>query len=275
MPENDRNQPFKTHARIFDQEVTGAVEELKKPAHGHLMLGLLAGIGVGFSGLLVGVIVTLVPEGYPDLVTRVLVAMAYAMGFVLVVIGRTNLFTEYTTIALLPALSGAAKPSALLRFWGLVYVSNLVGGTLMAWLVAALGPPLEVIDPDRMGAFAHALIEPAPWVILLSAVLAGWLMGLLSWLIVVVHDGISRIALISVVGGMIGFAHLHHAITGTIEVSIAVFLGRVGVGSLLAFVLWTTLGNVVGGFLFAVSVRYTVWRADGHDDAAEGGGSGG
>lgn len=262
MPENTgRSRPFKTHATIFEQEVREAVEELRRPAHGHLMSGLIAGIGVGFSALLVGVIVTLAPEGFPDVVTRFLIANAYVMGFVIVVMGRTDLFTEYTTIALLPVLTGAAAPSALLRFWGLVYVANLVGGGLMALAIAAVGPGLGVIDIDRMGVLAHELVDPAAWLIVLSAVLAGWLMGFLSWLVVAAREGISQIAFIWVVGGIIGFGHLHHAITGTIEVSIAVLHAQIDPGSLATFLLWTTLGNVLGGVLFALSIRYSVLRA--------------
>jgi formate-nitrite transporter family protein len=262
MPENNgRSRPFKTHATIFEQEVREAVEELQRPTHGHLMSGLIAGIGVGFSALLVGVIVTLAPESFPDVVTRVLVANAYAMGFVLVVMGRTDLFTEYTTIALLPVLTGAATPSALLRFWGLVYVANLAGGGLMALAIAALGPGLGVIDVDRMGVLAHDLVDPAAGIIVLSAMLAGWLMGLLSWLVVAGREGITQVAFIWVVGSTIGFGHLHHAITGTIEVAVAVLHAQVDPGSLVAFLWWTTLGNVLGGVLFAVSIRYSVLRA--------------
>jgi formate/nitrite transporter FocA (FNT family) len=266
----NRNEPFKTHATIFDQQVRWAVDELKQPDHSHVTLGILAGIGVGFGALMVGVGVSLVPEAYPELVTRFLVAGAYAIGFVLVIMGRTLLFTEYTTIALLPALTGAARPGALLRFWALVYVANLVGGGLIALAIAKMGPGLGVIDIDRMAAFAHALIDPAAPFILLSAVLAGWLMGVLSWLVVVVREGIAQMVLIAIVGGTIGFAHLHHAITGTIEVSVAVWFGRVPFDSLVSFVLWTTVGNVIGGVLFAVSIRYSVWRAGSTSDMAAG-----
>ncbi len=147
---------------------------------------------------------------------------------------------EYTTIALLPALSGAAKPGALLHFWVLVYVANLAGGGLMALAIATIGPGLGVIDVDRMAAFAHALVDPAA----------------------------------PVVGGAIGFAHLHHAITGTIEVSVVVSLGGVPFASLVTLLLWTTLRNVIGRVLFAVPIRYALWRAGSTRDTAAGRGKG-
>ncbi len=64
----------------------------------------------------------------------------YAVGFIFVVLGRSELFTEQTTLAVLPVLSRRVSPVRLLRLWGIVYSGNLLGATLFAWLITIIGP---------------------------------------------------------------------------------------------------------------------------------------
>lgn len=259
MPESSAcSRPLKSHTAIFDEEIHEAVEELRRPAHGQLMSGLIAGVIVGFSVLLVATIVTLAPPGLSDLWVRLLIANAYAIGFVLLVMGRTDLFTEYTTIALLPVLTGDAPVRSLLRFWVIVYVANLIGGGLMALTIAAVGPELGVVDAGRFGALVRGFVEHPGWVMAGGATMSGWLMGLLSWLVVAGRESISQLAFIWIIGGVIGFGHLPHAITGTIEVMTATLHGEVGLPDLGGFLLWTTVGNVVGGVVFALMIRFSV-----------------
>jgi formate-nitrite transporter family protein len=256
-----RSRPFKPHERIFEQEVQEAKEDLGRPAHAQLISGFMAGVGVGFSVLLISTILALSPDDFPELYTRLLLANAYAAGFVLVIMGRADLFTEYTTIALLPVLTGDAAIGALMRFWGIVYTANLIGGGLLAVGLAGIGPELGILAPDALGDLARRLTDHHWWVICLSATFAGWLMGLLSWLVVAGRESISQILFIWLIAGIIGFSHLHHSITGAVEVFTATLTSQVAPEQLLHFLLWTTVGNIVGGVLFAVLIRYSVLRA--------------
>ena len=95
---------------------------------------------------------------------------------------------------------------------------------------------------------------------MLAAWLAGWLMGLLPRLVVAGRDSISQVALLWIVGGVIGLGHLPHAITGSIETFTATLLGQLPPSDLGHFMLWTTVGNVLGGVVFAVLIRYSVVR---------------
>lgn len=79
-------------------------------------------------------------------------------------------------------------------------------------------------------------------------------MGLLSWLVVVARESDSQVLFIWVVAGVIGFSHLHHAITGAVEVFTATLAGPVAPAQLLHFLLWTTMGNIIGGVLFALLI---------------------
>jgi formate/nitrite transporter FocA (FNT family) len=145
----------------------------------------------------------------------------------------------------------------LLRLWGLVFAANMIGAAAFAWLATLIGPALGVIDPRVFGSIARRLTEHPGPTILLSGVLAGWLMGLLSWLVAAGRDTISQIVLVWLVTTAIGFANLHHVILGTAEVLAGVFSGQgIGVADFGRFVLWATLGNALGGTVFVALVKY-------------------
>lgn len=105
---------------------------------------------------------------------------------------------------------------------------------------------------------AARLTEHPGWVILLSGGLAGWLMGLLSWLVAASRDTVSQILFVWMIAGVIALGHLHHCISGTIEVMAATISpGIVGAADFAHFLGWTTAGNVAGSFMFAVLIHYS------------------
>jgi len=185
------------------------------------------------------------------------VANIYAVGFIFVVLGRSELFTEQTSLAVLPVLRGRATLKALARLWAIVYAGNLLGAAIFAALVSYIGPSMHVIDPEALGRIGHHLVDHSSFVILLSAVLAGWLMGLVSWMVSASRDTIGQIVMVWMVTASIGLGGLHHSILGTVEVLAAVFAQQgVTVGDFGRFLLWATIGNAIGGSVFVALIKY-------------------
>jgi formate/nitrite transporter FocA (FNT family) len=181
----------------------------------------------------------------------------YAVGFIFVVLGRSELFTEHTTLAVLPVLGGRATVAQLLRVWGLVYASNLVGAAAFAAIAAWIGPALGVIEPWAFGRIARGATDHAGWVILVSGILAGWMMGLLSWLVTASRDTVSQVFFVWLVTAALGFSHLHHAIAGTVEVLAGAFSGQgVGGAEFGRFLGLATLGNILGGVVFVAILKF-------------------
>lgn len=249
-------EPQKSYETILEQEIAAGLTELERPAPALLLSGLSAGLDVSLSLLLMAVMKTLT-QGESRVVSEILVAMMYAAGFLFVVLGRSELFTEHTTLAVLPVLDGRASLAQLGRLWGLIYVANQVGAAAFAAFLVFLGPRLGVIETRVFGDIASGLVDHPGWVILLSGVLAGWLMGLLSWLVAASRDTIGQIFIVALVTTAIGLAHLHHAVVGTAEVLAGVFSGQ---GATLAdfgkFLLWATLGNILGGVFFVALIKF-------------------
>lgn len=246
----------KTHREILEEELKMGRMELDRQWSGTAMSALVAGLEVGFSVLVMGVFMTLMPE--PDGVLRkLLVAAAYALGFVFVILGRSELFTEHTALSMLPVLARRATLADLGRQWLVVYGANIAGAVAIAAALAGIAPALGVVEPAAFGEIAHNLVDHPGWVMFGSAVLAGWLMGLVSWLVTASRETVSQIAVVFLVTGTIGLAGLHHCILGTVEVLCGVFAGQgATLGGWLRFLLYATLGNIVGGGFFVALLKY-------------------
>lgn len=255
--------PKKASRQILLHEIEEGIDALERPVVGLFVSGLSAGLDVGFSLFLMAVALTRVEGALPRPIVSLLVASMYSVGFIFVILGRSELFTEQTTLAVLPTLGGRASVGSLLRLWVVVFVANTLGATAFAGLVSQIGPALGVIEPRVFGTIAHGLTDHSGRVMFLSGMLAGWLMGLLSWLIAAARDTISQIVLVWLVTGVIGFANLHHAIVGTVEVMAGAFSGQgIGPADVGRFLLWVTLGNIVGGVVFVAFLKYSLARPE-------------
>lgn len=258
--ENKRH-PAATDARkfvgVFSQQVESAVREMRRSSVALAFSGLTAGLGVSFGALFMAMALTYSGGFESTLVQQFVLANASAVGFLLVMLGQTELFTAHTTMAWLPVFSGDARLSDLGRLWAVVYVANLVGCAAFAVLVAVLGPAMGIVDPSAFGTMAEALLPYSGTTILLSGVVAGWLMGMVTWLASASRDTVGEVLVVWVVTAGIGFGPFHHALLGTTEVLGAMFLGQgVTLLDFGHFLLWTTLGNVLGGTVFVAALNY-------------------
>ncbi len=252
------NDPSPTSYReILSVEIEEGLNELNRPFIGLFLSGLSAGLDIGFGPFLMAVMITVSGGAFSDPVTHILVANAYTVGFVIVVLGRSELFTEHTTLAVVPVLHREASVAELGRLWGTVWVSNLVGGAVFAALAVYVGPELGTIDADAFGVIAHDLVKYSPSVTVLAGVLAGWLMGLMTWLVAAGRNTISQAVFVWLIALVIGLAHLPHSIAGSVEVLLGVFAGQgVSLPQFGSFLVWSTVGNVVGGTVFVALLKY-------------------
>lgn len=247
----------KNYHTILEQQTSRAEEELGRPAIALLLSGLTAGLDLGFGPFAMAINSTLLKDVFPKPVLELMNANLYSIGFIFVVLGYSALFTEQTTSAVQPVFARRAGVGALFRLWGLVLVGNVVGGALFASFAAVLGPASGVAEPSAFGEIARRLVEKPWWVMLLSAIAAGWLMGLLSWLVTAARDTVSQIFFVWLTTMVIGLGAMHHSIAGTVEVLMGVFVGE---GATLAdygrFLLWAVLGNALGGVVFVAALKY-------------------
>jgi formate/nitrite transporter FocA (FNT family) len=249
--------PKRAPKEILQSEIHEGLEVLHRGSVGLFISGLSAGLDLGFSLLLMGVMWTQTSGRLPQPVVNLLMANMYAIGFIFVVIGRSELFTEQTTLAVLPVLNRDTSLGSLLRSWVIIYVANLVGGAIFARLVTIAGPGLGDIVPQAFGSIAHKVVAHGNKELFLSAVLAGWLMGLLSWLVAAGRDTISQIVIVWLVTTCIGFAGLHHVVAGSIEIMAGLFAHQgIILSDAIRVIAMATLGNIVGGVVFVAVIKF-------------------
>lgn len=246
------------YSTILARQIEEGVSELRRPADGLFLSALSAGLDIGFGPLLMAVLFTLAANsGLGEPATTLLVANAYAVGFIFVVLGRSELFTEHTTLAVLPVLAGRSSLGRLGRLWGMVYAGNVFGGIAFAALAVVVAPAVDAVTKPAFVKLAASLVEYDPWALFASALFAGWLMGLLSWLVAAAQETLSRVFFVWLITTVIGLAHLPHSIAGNVELLLGLFAGGdISVAAYLRFMVFVSLGNAVGGVFFVGFLKY-------------------
>ncbi|MFB6207292.1 MAG: formate/nitrite transporter family protein [Haloglomus sp.] len=255
--ERERLDDHLSYHDILRREIRNALREMNRPAPAVFISGVAAGLNVSFGALFMGMALALSNGFASMLVERLVLGSVSTVGFLFVILGQTELFTAHTAMAILPVLDGRASLGDLGELWSAVYVSNLLGCAGFAGLVTLAAPMLDIASGPAFTRLATALVAPSAPAIFVSAVIAGWLMGLVTWLVAGCQDTMSRIFVVIIVTAGIGFAPFHHALLGTTEVLSAVLLGSsISLVEFGHFLVWTTAGNIVGGSVFVALLNY-------------------
>jgi len=189
-------------------------------------------------------------------------AMGYTLGFIFVITAGQQLFTENTVTPVLPFMTRPswAKLLQVFRLCGTVLLGNFLGGLIAAAVFAYLPMFSPEVD-EAFVALGRHLMDAPKGQSFATAVLAGWLIALLVWMIHAVESG--RVLLIFLVTYLMGIADVAHVVVGMIEVTYLVLLGdATALDAVTTFVLPTLIGNIVGGtFIFAL-ISHAQVRAD-------------
>ncbi|MFC6724401.1 formate/nitrite transporter family protein [Halobium palmae] len=251
---------------ILEQLIERGLAEIERSTGGLGLSGLSAGLDIGFGPLLMAAVYTLVHEPWGEPLTTFLVANAYAIGFIFVVMGRSELFTEHTTLAALPVLDRQSSVRGLARLWGLVYAGNIVGGAIFAIPAVLFAPDYEIATRDSFVHLGDTLLGYGMEEFFFAAILAGWMMGLLAWLLSAAQETLSRVFFVWVVTAAIGLLHLPHSIAGNVEIIMAILAGpEYGLGDYVYFIGLSTAGNAVGGVVFVALLKYGHIAVTGED----------
>jgi formate/nitrite transporter FocA (FNT family) len=205
---------------------------------------LAAGLSMGFSFLTQAVLQSALPAAP----WRHLVAsFGYCVGFIIVILGRQQLFTESTLTAVLPVLTrgDAATLLAALRLWGIVLLANLAGTAIFAALLNVPG----VFEPHVTGALVELsaqVVQGRFWSTLLRALFAGWLIALMVWLLPNARS--AQFWTVLLITYVVAVSCPSHVIAGSVEAAYAVLSGHASPADyLVRFLAPTWLGNVIGG----------------------------
>ena len=239
-------------AQIYERTTTAGEEELERPPHNVVFSALASGLAMGLSGFGVALLLSVLGT---DPVGEAVAYLAYPIGFVVVILGRQQLFTENT---LFPVAATLSRPSLLgrtARLWGVVLGANLVGTALFA-LLATKTPALPAKAVSELATLgAHQSGRPF-WTVFWTAVVAGWLIALVAWLVTASTDTVGQVLIIVLVTYVVGLGGLAHSIAGSVEVLVALFRGDIAVGASLSWHAAAVFENVVGGVVIVSLFNY-------------------
>ncbi|WP_227679872.1 formate/nitrite transporter family protein [Psychrobacter frigidicola] len=260
---DDNASAPKSYASILVEQVIDAKATFNRSLGSLFTSAFTAGLEIGFSLFVILSAFALLSELIPSQYAIVLASLLYPLGFIIVVIGQSLLFTEQTSLLSLPVLNKVEPVSKLLRLWGIVIAGNIAGGCLFAALMIGLGINMQLFSIADIDAYAQHVLDFEWWVIFGSSILAGWMMGVAAWLVTSARDTISRIVLVSIITGSIGFLGLHHSIVGNIEVFSALMYGHtVSLMSYLLFLVIVLVGNTIGGVVFVAVLKNRTFLFD-------------
>jgi formate/nitrite transporter FocA (FNT family) len=182
--------------------------------------------------------------------------LGYSVGFVIVIIGSQQLFTENTLTPILPLLKRRTRDCFrnVARLWGAVLAANLLGALLFALALARLA----VVEPRvhlALGDIARDALQFDWRTTLLHAVFAGWLIALMVWMLPAVKGG--RFGIIVFMTWLVGAGGFAHIIAGAAEVFYAAIRGEASwAGVLLGYLVPTLVGNVLGGVTLVAALNH-------------------
>jgi formate/nitrite transporter FocA (FNT family) len=181
--------------------------------------------------------------------------LLYPIGFVAVIIGRAQLFTENTLYPVVLVLDERRHLLRTLRLWGVVFSSNLVGAFLFALLAVKssglhqdiLAQLIQLGQEASTGSAAHFF-----W----SGVIGGWLIALVAWTVTASHWTIGQLAIVYLLTLVVGIGRFAHCIAGSGEILSAVVAGSVSAADYLRWLAPATFGNICGGVLIVSLLNY-------------------
>jgi formate/nitrite transporter FocA (FNT family) len=245
-----RRRQASSHMVVHEAVRLQGEEELARPVVALLLSGLAAGLAITISLLAELYLRMRLPdERWAELVYL----LGYPVGYVIVIMGRLQLFTESTVTAVLPV---AARPSIaglarLARLWSVVLTANLIGVLIVVALMAG-----EVIITHEQRLVAIDILQKLPaqegLKTLTLGIPAGFLMASIAWLLPNAKG--NEFWVISLLTYVIALGGFSHVVTGFSQTAFLWLNGAMSLTNMLIdFLLPALLGNIIGGTgLFAV-----------------------
>jgi formate/nitrite transporter FocA (FNT family) len=219
-------------------------EELRRTPAALAWSGLAAGLSMGFSLVAEGLLAAHLPHAsWTPLVSK----FGYCVGFLIVILGRQQLFTETTLTVILPLLAKPAleKILVVLRLWAVILAANLLGTFLFALVVARV----LIFDPAIRQALTEVSregLDAGFGTVLVRGIFAGWLIALTVWLLPAADS--SRVSIIIILTYLIGVGGFNHVIAGSTKMFYLIATGAETWSTYLVhFLVPTLLGNILGG----------------------------
>ncbi len=234
---------------IYDRAKHEGRRRMSMPFLEQVATGFIAGVTIVFGIVALGVVQALLEPQLGRGVAALAGALAFGIGLVFLIVGRTELFSEnfFDPVAAAIDEQGAGRWGRLLRLWVTILVLNLVGGGVLIAVLTVDGA-LPHGSPEALVAVAEEIVRKEWAATLARAVLAGALITLLSYMLEAVNSATSRILVAYLVGVFLALGPFDHVVVSALHVFFGILFGaEIGFGTLAVIMAIVTAGNLIGG----------------------------
>jgi formate/nitrite transporter FocA (FNT family) len=241
-----------TADEIYEQVSRNARHELDRPAIALAISGLAGGITMGLTALSTSIVVGELGSGS---IARFIADFFYPIGFIAVILGRAQLFTENTLYPVALMLAERRHAWTTIRLWSIVLPSNILGAFLFALLATRTGA-LRPEYVTAMSKFGLEAVSVSASHVFWSAVVGGWIIALVAWLVSGSHSITGSVLLIWLLTFIVGLGRFAHCIATSGEIFAGVLHHQVNASQYFAWLLPAVLGNIVGGVFIVTLLEY-------------------
>jgi formate/nitrite transporter FocA (FNT family) len=207
---------------------------------------------MGLSALGPAIVLALLGTGAS---AQMIARMFYPMGFIVVIIGRSQLFTENTLYPVALVLAEKREALNTLRLWSVVLPSNVAGALAFACLCSLT----TALSPDVLHSLAQlgvdALSKPMP-AVFWSGMMAGWIIATAAWLVSSSHSITGSVMIIWMLMFIVALGNFAHCIATSGEILTAVLTHRATWSGYLRWMAPAVAGNVCGGVGMVTILQY-------------------
>ncbi|ADJ14068.1 formate/nitrite transporter family protein [Halalkalicoccus jeotgali] len=235
---------------VFQRIVAAADEEVTSGTRELFFSALAAGFAITITVMLYSSL-TASTNGHP-----ILSALLYPLGFIYIIIGGYQLYTENTLPPVALTLERLTSIPTLLRHWTIVLVGNFAGGAIGAAALAWGGVFSPAAAAAAIHHAEHGLATPRSD-LFFKAVFAGLIVAGVVWIVYASRDTISRLVVVYMAFLAIPLGDLFHVVTSFTEMIYMVFVTDLNpLVGMTDFVGPVLLGNTVGGIVLVTVVNY-------------------
>ncbi|WP_257459092.1 formate/nitrite transporter family protein [Archangium lipolyticum] len=242
---------------VIETAIALGERRLHRMTVAHAITAFIGGLAVSFGGVAMAWTAGPWTHVLDQSQAHLLGSIAFPIGFIILIVGKGELFTENFFVPVTGVMSGRGRLRDLFLLWGSTLAFNLVGAVVFAFLISRPGVLADGARHFLVELVKEKVFVPLP-VAFMKAVFAGWLMTMLTWLLLAARGQGARMLIIWMMGFLISAGHFNHVVISAAEVFMAMGVGApvsVGEWARLNF-LPALLGNLVGGIIFVTLLGY-------------------
>jgi formate/nitrite transporter FocA (FNT family) len=250
--EHQKNLDRPSAEEIYEQVASNARQELKRSSVALAISGFAGGSFMGLSAL--GTAIALAMLGH-SLGDQMISRMFYPLGFIVVIVGRAQLFTENTLYPVALVLAEKREFWNTLRLWSIVLPSNVLGALAFAALVS-LTPALNPHVVDALTQLGLDAIANPTATVFWSGVMGGWIIALAAWLVSGSHSITGSVMIIWMLTFIVGLGNFAHCIATSGEILVAILTHHAAWAAYPRWFFPAVTGNICGGVGMVTVLEY-------------------